>query len=115
MSSHLEEVASPEKATDVRCRHRDLRGRGAIPRAAAPQSLAADEVVIAVRAAGVGNWDEIIRVGGWDVAAETRMATARCAARAYDPRSSEPEIARPLGIGAPEPWVRGRPGTASFP
>jgi hypothetical protein len=81
----------------------------------APQSLAADEVVIAVRAAGVGNWDEIIPVGGWDVAAETRMATARCAARAYDPRSSEPEIARPLGIGAPEPWVRGRPGTASFP
>jgi NADPH:quinone reductase-like Zn-dependent oxidoreductase len=34
---------------------------------AAPQSLAPDEVVIAVRAAGVGNWDEIVRVGGWDV------------------------------------------------
>ena len=34
---------------------------------AAPQSLASDEVVIAVRAAGVGNWDEIVRVGGWDV------------------------------------------------
>ena len=33
----------------------------------APQSLAPDEVVIAVRAAGVGNWDEIVRVGGWDV------------------------------------------------
>jgi NADPH:quinone reductase-like Zn-dependent oxidoreductase len=32
---------------------------------AAPQSLAPDEVVIAVRAAGVGNWDEIVRVGGW--------------------------------------------------
>jgi NADPH:quinone reductase-like Zn-dependent oxidoreductase len=24
-------------------------------------------VIIAVRAAGVGNWDEIVRVGGWDV------------------------------------------------
>jgi NADPH:quinone reductase-like Zn-dependent oxidoreductase len=34
---------------------------------AAPQSLAPDEVMIAVRAAGVGNWDEIVRVGGWDV------------------------------------------------
>jgi NADPH:quinone reductase-like Zn-dependent oxidoreductase len=34
---------------------------------AAPQSLAPDEVVISVRAAGVGNWDEIVRVGGWDV------------------------------------------------
>jgi NADPH:quinone reductase-like Zn-dependent oxidoreductase len=34
---------------------------------AAPQSLAPDEVTIAVRAAGVGNWDEIVRVGGWDV------------------------------------------------
>jgi NADPH:quinone reductase-like Zn-dependent oxidoreductase len=34
---------------------------------APPQSLAPDEVVIAVRAAGVGNWDEIVRIGGWDV------------------------------------------------
>jgi NADPH:quinone reductase-like Zn-dependent oxidoreductase len=34
---------------------------------APPQTLAPDEVVIAVRAAGVGNWDEIVRVGGWDV------------------------------------------------
>ena len=34
---------------------------------AAPQSPAPDEVMIAVRAAGVGNWDEIVRVGGWDV------------------------------------------------
>jgi NADPH:quinone reductase-like Zn-dependent oxidoreductase len=34
---------------------------------AAPGSPAPDEVVIAVRAAGVGNWDEIVRTGGWDV------------------------------------------------
>ena len=34
---------------------------------AAPGSPAPDEVVISVRAAGVGNWDEIVRVGGWDV------------------------------------------------
>ena len=30
---------------------------------AAPQSPAPDEVVIAVRAAGVGNWDEIVQIG----------------------------------------------------
>lgn len=34
---------------------------------AAPRSPAPDEVVIAVRAAGVGNWDEIVRTGDWDV------------------------------------------------
>src|SRR5438876_3489840 len=33
----------------------------------APSSPAPDEVVISVRAAGVGNWDEIVRVGDWDV------------------------------------------------
>src|SRR5581483_9470586 len=34
---------------------------------AAPASPAPDEVVISVRAAGVGNWDEIVRLGDWDV------------------------------------------------
>jgi NADPH:quinone reductase-like Zn-dependent oxidoreductase len=34
---------------------------------ATPGSLASDEVVISVRAAGVGNWDEIVRSGDWDV------------------------------------------------
>jgi NADPH:quinone reductase-like Zn-dependent oxidoreductase len=34
---------------------------------AAPAAPAPDEVVISVRAAGVGNWDEFVRVGGWDV------------------------------------------------
>ena len=41
---------------------------------AAPRSLAPDEVEIAVRAAGVGNWDEIIRGGGWDVGREPPLA-----------------------------------------
>jgi NADPH:quinone reductase-like Zn-dependent oxidoreductase len=41
---------------------------------AAPQSLAPDEVVIAVRAEGVGNWDEIVRVGGWDVGRRPPLA-----------------------------------------
>ena len=33
----------------------------------APSPPAPDEVVISVHAAGVGNWDEIVRVGDWDV------------------------------------------------
>ncbi|WP_457142395.1 NADP-dependent oxidoreductase [Mycobacterium sp. URHB0021] len=32
-----------------------------------PRPLAADEVLIDVRSAGSGNWDNIIRTGGWDV------------------------------------------------
>src|ERR671931_2356350 len=32
-----------------------------------PARPAPDEVVISVQAAGVGNWDEIVRVGDWDV------------------------------------------------
>jgi NADPH:quinone reductase-like Zn-dependent oxidoreductase len=32
-----------------------------------PPPLEAGEVLIRVRAAGVGNWDEIVRTGGWDV------------------------------------------------
>ena len=40
----------------------------------APQSPAADEVVISVRTAGVGNWDEIVRRGNWDVGRQPPLA-----------------------------------------
>jgi NADPH:quinone reductase-like Zn-dependent oxidoreductase len=39
-----------------------------------PRPLAADEVLIEVRAAGVANWDDIVRQGGWDVGASPPMA-----------------------------------------
>ena len=39
-----------------------------------PRALASDEVLIEVRAAGVANWDEFVRVGGWDVGAQPPMA-----------------------------------------
>ena len=39
-----------------------------------PRRLAADEVLIDVRGAGVGNWDNIIRTGGWDVGTRPPMA-----------------------------------------
>src|SRR6266496_1963867 len=41
---------------------------------AAPASPAPDEVVILVHAAGVGNWDEIVRVGDWDVGRRPPLA-----------------------------------------
>lgn len=39
-----------------------------------PRALAADEVLMNVAAAGVANWDDIVRVGGWDVGATPPMA-----------------------------------------
>ena len=39
-----------------------------------PRPLADDEALIAVRAAGVGIWDEIVRQGGWDVGIAPPMA-----------------------------------------
>jgi NADPH:quinone reductase-like Zn-dependent oxidoreductase len=39
-----------------------------------PRSLAPDEVLLEVRAAGVGNWDEFVRVGEWDVGGTPPMA-----------------------------------------
>ena len=41
---------------------------------AEPRPLAADEVLIDVRSAGVGNWDNIIRTGGWDVGTSPPLA-----------------------------------------
>jgi NADPH:quinone reductase-like Zn-dependent oxidoreductase len=41
---------------------------------AAPGSSAPDEAVISVRAAGVGNWDEFVRTGSWDVGRRPPLA-----------------------------------------
>jgi NADPH:quinone reductase-like Zn-dependent oxidoreductase len=41
---------------------------------AAPGTPAPDEVVISVHAAGVGNWDEIVRVGDWEVGRQPPLA-----------------------------------------
>jgi NADPH:quinone reductase-like Zn-dependent oxidoreductase len=40
----------------------------------APRRLASDEILVAVKAAGVGNWDEFVRTGGWDVGRRPPMA-----------------------------------------
>lgn len=39
-----------------------------------PEELADDEVLVEVRAAGIGNWDEIVRTGGWAVGTSPPMA-----------------------------------------
>jgi len=49
-----------------------------------PRRLADDEALIAVRAAGVANWDEIVRKGGWDVGIAPPMALGVEAAGVVD-------------------------------
>ena len=39
-----------------------------------PRPLRADEVLIHVRACGMGNWDDIARAGGWDLGVRPPMA-----------------------------------------
>lgn len=39
-----------------------------------PRPLGPDEVLVEVAAAGVGNWDEFVRTGGWDVGGGPPMA-----------------------------------------
>ena len=53
---------------------RRTRGEVGIIRVPPPRPLAEDEVLIEVRAAGVGNWDEIARTGAWDVGRRPPMA-----------------------------------------
>jgi NADPH:quinone reductase-like Zn-dependent oxidoreductase len=53
---------------------REAGGRVETIEASEPRSLARDEVLIEVRAAGVAIWDEIVRIGDWDVGAKPPMA-----------------------------------------
>jgi NADPH:quinone reductase-like Zn-dependent oxidoreductase len=53
---------------------RRLDARIEMIEAGEPRPLAGDEVLLQVRAAGVGNWDEFVRTGGWDVGAKPPMA-----------------------------------------
>ena len=53
---------------------------------------AADEVLIAVARAGIGNWDELVRIGSWEIGGPAPMALGTsdagrlgvCAAEACD-------------------------------
>jgi Ketopantoate reductase PanE/ApbA C terminal len=49
-----------------------------------PRPLAGDEVLIEVRAAGVANWDELVRTGEWDVGRTPPMALGVAAAQGIE-------------------------------
>ena len=45
-----------------------------------PAPPAADEVLIDVAAAGIGNWDDLVRIGGWQIGGPPPMALGTSAA-----------------------------------
>jgi NADPH:quinone reductase-like Zn-dependent oxidoreductase len=58
----------------MRGRNPQHRWFGIGDRVARPPPLADDEALIAVRATGVANWNEIVRQGEWDVGIAPPMA-----------------------------------------
>ena len=104
-----------------------------------PRPLAGDEVLIEVMAAGVGNWDEFVRTGGWDVGARPPMAlgveaagTVVAAGRAAgdwapgdpvmthpvplrDQGAWAPRLIAPAGLLAPKPRGASWEAAAAFP
>ena len=78
-----------------------------------PRPLAGDEVLLEVMAAGVGNWDEFVRTGGWDVGARPPMAlgveaagTVVAAGRAVsDWASGDPVMTHPLPLRDQGTWA----------
>src|SRR5919197_2886918 len=80
----------------------------------APGSPAPDEVVVSVHAAGVGNWDEFVRTGDWDVGRRPPLALGVEAAGVVvavggggrGPAPGDPGVTHPLpprhpGAGGP--------------
>jgi NADPH:quinone reductase-like Zn-dependent oxidoreductase len=77
---------------------------------AGPRPLAGDEVLVEVRAAGVANWDEIVRTGGWDVGVSPPMALGVEAAGTVIAVGGEVTgcwlPSRPVSAGRPRPRSR---------
>jgi NADPH:quinone reductase-like Zn-dependent oxidoreductase len=92
----------------------------------------ADEVLIDVAAAGVGNWDELVRVGGWRVGGPAPMAlgteaagtVAAVGSRVAEVREGDEVMTHPLPLRrhgtwagkvlAPAATVAPRPSAASW-
>jgi NADPH:quinone reductase-like Zn-dependent oxidoreductase len=66
-----------------------------------PRPLAVDEILMAVRAAGVGNWDEIVRLGNWKIGADPPMALGVEAAGIVSATGSGVETWRSARSAAP--------------
>src|SRR4051795_998036 len=78
-----------------------------------PRPLADDEVLIAVRAAGVANWDEVVSRGGWDVGIAPPMAlgveaagvVTGVGAAVHDWGSGDEVLTHPLPLRAGGTWA----------
>src|SRR2546421_1251981 len=70
-----------------------------------PPALETGQVLIAVKAAGVGNWEEFVRTGGWDVGRVPPLALRVEAAGQVG--GARPEVewpaARAAGVTRPPP------------
>src|ERR1051326_8677662 len=68
-------IAEPWEATRMKAAGiREYRGAVIPLELPTPSAVAADQVVIEVYAAGVANWDDIVRTGGWNVGSVPPMA-----------------------------------------
>jgi NADPH:quinone reductase-like Zn-dependent oxidoreductase len=78
-----------------------------------PRALAADEVLIDVRSAGIGNWDNIIRTGGWDVGTRPPLALGVEAAGVIKAVGADPGgfgvgdevLCHPVPLRGPGTWA----------
>src|SRR5204863_9602727 len=77
---------------------------------AAPASPASDEVVLSVRAAGVGNWDEIVRIGDWNVGRRPPLALGVEAAGVVAAVGADVTSLTPGRRGAHPPTAAATPG-----
>ena len=75
--------------------------------------LAADEVLIDVAAAGVGNWDELVRIGNWRVGGPAPMAlgteaagtVAAVGSRVAEVREGDEVMTHPLPLRRHGTWA----------
>src|SRR4051794_37096390 len=78
-----------------------------------PRPLADDEALIAVRSAGVANWDEIVSQGGWDVGIAPPMAlgveaagvVTEVGAAVHDWAPGDEVLTHPLPLRAGGTWA----------
>jgi len=79
-----------------------------------PAAPAADEVLIDVVAAGIGNWDELVRIGGWRVGGPAPMAlgteaagrVAAVGSGVADLRQGDDVMTHPLPLRRHGTWAR---------
>jgi len=78
-----------------------------------PAPPGADEVLIDVAAAGIGNWDELVRIGSWQIGGPAPMAlgtevagtVAAVGSRVTDLREGDEVIAHPLPLQRHGTWA----------